>query len=77
MLSEGQQQTKVIKKISHALEHGTQMGWMIDPAEDCVIVYTPDLRAVLYQDAEQLLPVPGFAQGFQLKLGELISWLYE
>lgn len=77
ILSEGQSQTKVTKKILHALEHGTQMGWLIDPAEDCVFGYTPDLRAVLYEAAEQPLPVPDFAKDFQLTVGELVAWLYE
>ena len=77
ILSEGQSQTKVFKKIQYALEQGTQLGWLIDPAEDCVFVYTPDLRAVLYEDPAQRLPVPDFAQDFQLTLGELVAWLYE
>lgn len=77
ILSAGQSQTKVVKKILHALEHGTQMGWLIDPAEDCVFVYTPDLRMVLYEEPAQQLPVPDFAKDFELTVGELVAWLYE
>ena len=77
ILSPGQSQTKVVKKILHALEHGTQLGWLIDPAEDCVFGYTPDLRTVLYEKPEAQLPIPGFAAGFQLTVGELVDWLYE
>ncbi|MEL6470839.1 MAG: Uma2 family endonuclease [Cyanobacteria bacterium J06623_4] len=77
ILSEGQSQTKVVKKIFHSLEHGTQIGWLIDPSEDCVFGYTPDLKTKLYENPEQSLPVPDFAKDFQLTVGELVSWLYE
>lgn len=77
VLSQGQSQTKVVKKILHALEHGTQIGWLIDPAEDCVFSYTPDLRTVLHEEATTKLPVPAFAEEFELTVGELIAWLYE
>lgn len=77
ILSPGQNQTKIIRKIMYALAHGTQMGWLIDPAEECVFGYTPDLRAVLYEEHDAQLPVPEFATAFQLTVGELMSWLYE
>jgi Uma2 family endonuclease len=77
ILSPGQSQTKVVKKILHALEHGTQMGWLIDPAEECVFSYTPDLRTVLYEEPTAQLPVPEFASDFSLTVGELVAWLYE
>lgn len=77
ILSPGQSQTKVVKKILRSLEHGTQMVWLIDPAEDCVFGYTPDLRTVLYEEPETQLPVPAFATDFKLTVGELVAWLYE
>ena len=77
ILSPGQSQTKVFKKILHALEHGTQMGWLIDPAEECVFGSTPDLRTVLYEKPDAQLPVPPFATDFHLTVGELVAWLYE
>ena len=77
ILSPGQSQTKVVKKIMHALAHGTQIGWLIDPAEECVFGYTPDLRAVLYEFPDTQLPVPEFATAFRLTVGELVAWLYE
>ncbi|MEL6262978.1 MAG: Uma2 family endonuclease [Cyanobacteria bacterium J06626_6] len=77
ILSEGQGQTKVVKKILHCLEHGTQLGWLVDPFEECVFGYTPDLKTTLYENPEQPLPVPEFAKDFQLTVGELVAWLYE
>ena len=73
ILSPGQSQTKVVKKIMHALAHGTYIGWLIDPAEECVFGYTPDLRTVLYETSNAQLPVPEFATAFQLTVGELVA----
>lgn len=77
ILSPGQSQTEIVKKILRALEHGTQMSSLINPAEDCVFGYTPDLRTVLYEEATTKLPVPAFAADFALTVGELLDWLYE
>ncbi|PZO11622.1 MAG: hypothetical protein DCF25_19000 [Leptolyngbya foveolarum] len=75
ILSPGQSQTKVVKKIMYALTNGTQLAWLIDPAEECVFSYMPDLRTVLYESSDAQLPVPGFATDFQLTVGELVGWL--
>ncbi|MEL6469758.1 MAG: Uma2 family endonuclease [Cyanobacteria bacterium J06623_4] len=77
ILSPGQSQMKIFKKIAYALAHGTQLAWLIDPTEECVVGYTPDLPAVLYEESDAQLPVPAFAADFQLTVGELIGWLYE
>ncbi len=42
ILSPDQSQTKVTKNILHCLQHGMQMGWLIDPAERSVFVYSSD-----------------------------------
>lgn len=75
ILSKGQSQTKVTKKMFHALSSGSEMGWLIDPKERCVFVYKPGLLAALYESAEQTLPVPDFATGFSLTIGQMFSWL--
>ncbi|MEO1389692.1 MAG: Uma2 family endonuclease [Cyanobacteria bacterium J06634_6] len=76
ILLPGQSQTKVVRKIMYALAHGTQMGWLIDPDEECVFSYTPDLRTALHEASDAQLPVPEFAIAFQLTVGELVAWLY-
>ena len=77
ILSPGQSQTRVVKKIFHALGHGTQIGWLIDPEEECVFSYTPDLKTVLHEESNTTLLVPEFATDFSLTVGELVAWLYE
>nr|WP_310484452.1 Uma2 family endonuclease [Chamaesiphon sp. VAR_48_metabat_403] len=42
ILSPDQSQTKVVRNILYCISNGTQMGWLIDPAEELVFVYRAD-----------------------------------
>jgi Uma2 family endonuclease len=75
ILSPDQSQTKVIKNILHCLDHGSQMGWLIDPAERSVIVYAVDRSTQIFDEDSDILPVPEFAKDFRLTLGDLFRWL--
>ena len=77
ILSPDQSQTKVTKNILHCLKHGTQMGWLIDPEERSVFVYKPTQLTEVFDEPEQLLPMPSFARELQLTVGELFGWLLE
>jgi Uma2 family endonuclease len=85
ILSPEQSQTKVVRNILRCLTHGTQMGWLIDPEEELVFVYFADNLGTLdqqpkisiFENKEDLLPVPEFAKSFQLTLGQLFNWLEE
>jgi Uma2 family endonuclease len=77
ILSPDQSQTKVTKNILHCLKHGTQMGWLIDPAEKSVFIYRPDQPTTFYDEPEARLPVPEFAEDFHLTVEGLFSWLME
>ena len=75
VLSPGQSQTKVTRNILHCLQHGCLMGWLIDPEEKTVIVFWPDRPTQIFDEPEQALPVPAFAEAFQLTVEELFGWL--
>ncbi|MEO1094782.1 MAG: Uma2 family endonuclease [Cyanobacteria bacterium J06638_28] len=75
ILSPDQSQTKVTKNILHCLEHGTQMGWLIDPDDQSVFVYLSDQQTRVYDEPEARLPVPGFARDLNLTVASLFSWL--
>jgi len=77
ILSPDQSQTKVIKNILHCLKYGTQMGWLIDPLEQTVFVFRPKQETQVFDEADALLPVPGFASDLQLTVGDLFAWLLE
>ncbi|MBW4599270.1 MAG: Uma2 family endonuclease [Calothrix sp. FI2-JRJ7] len=76
ILSPEQSQTKVIKNILHCLKHGTEMGWLIDPDEQTVFVYIGE-TVQLFDEPQQLLPVPTFANQIKLTVGDLFGWLLE
>jgi Uma2 family endonuclease len=75
IFSPDQSQTKVVRNILHCLSNGTQMGWLIDPEEELVFVYLADRTISVYEEKEDLLPVPGFAASFRLTVDRLFSWL--
>ena len=75
ILSPDQSQTKVVKNILHALKYGAFMGWLIDPDEQTVFVYRSNQSVEIFDEPDQLLPMPEFAQGLALTIGELFSWL--
>jgi Uma2 family endonuclease len=70
-----QSTTKVTKNILHCLEHGAQMGWLIDPAEETVFVYRPGMAVDCFDAPEEQLVAPGFVKDFSLSIGELFGWL--
>lgn len=75
ILSPGQSQTKVTGNLLHCLRHGTQMGWLIDPAEKSVFIYTPDNIPTLLQNQADVLPVPPLASPLTLTVGDVFGWL--
>jgi Uma2 family endonuclease len=77
ILSPDQSQTKVVRNILHCLAHGTQMGWLIDPEEELVFVYFSDRTIAVFEVASDRLPVPIFAESFNLTVGKLFEWLSE
>ncbi|MEL7039129.1 MAG: Uma2 family endonuclease [Cyanobacteria bacterium J06592_8] len=77
ILSPEQSQTKVTKKILNCLKYETQMGWLIDPAEKTIFVYLPTEATAVFDEPQQQLPVPEFANELQLTLGQVFDWLLE
>ena len=77
ILSPNQSHSRVIKNILHCLDNVTELGWLIDPQEQSVFVYFPVQKPLFFEAATDILPVPDFAQAFELTLGELFGWLLE
>jgi Uma2 family endonuclease len=65
----------VIKKILHSLEHETEMGWLIDPKEQTVFIYTPDRGSQGLHKPHEIIPVPSFAIALNLTIENLFDWL--
>jgi len=77
ILSPAQNQTKVTRNILHCLKHGTQLGWLIDPKAQSILVYTAPNQVAVFDEPEHILPVPDFAAGLQLTVGTVFGWLLE
>jgi Uma2 family endonuclease len=77
ILSPDQSQTKVTRNILHCLKYGTQLGWLIDPGERSILVYTPPNQVVLFDEPDDILPVPDFAIGLHLTVSTVFGWLLE
>lgn len=75
ILSPEQSQTKVTGNILYCLKHGTSLGWLIDPDERSVLVYPPKQQPELFQESQEILPVPDLVSGLQLTVGQLFEWL--
>jgi len=76
ILSPDQSQTKVTKKILFCLQHGTQIGWLIDPAEQTVFVYASGQTLQVFDmEAPIPLPVPNFASDVHLTVQDIVNWL--
>ena len=77
VLSPNQSITRLTLNILHCLEHGTQLGWLIDPEENLILVYSRGQQVAVFEDPATVLPVPPFATGLTLTLGEVFGWLLE
>ncbi|MEM6254572.1 MAG: Uma2 family endonuclease [Cyanobacteria bacterium P01_D01_bin.156] len=73
ILSPDQSVTKVLKKLLHCSEHGTELGWLINPKETTVILVLPEQR-VQFLEGEMTLPV---LDGVKLSLtvDQVFGWL--
>jgi hypothetical protein len=49
------------------------MGWLIDPTEQTIFVFWPKQQLAVFDESEQILPVPDFAQGLVLKVGTILG----
>ncbi|MDJ0593948.1 MAG: Uma2 family endonuclease [Pleurocapsa sp. MO_226.B13] len=77
ILSPNQSYSRVTKNILHCLGYSTKLGWLIDPQEQSVLVFFQSQQPAFLEAATDVLPVPDFAQAFELTLEELFGWLLE
>jgi len=75
ILSPNQSSTRVISNILHCLSHGTQLGWLIDPETEMMLIYFPNQQTISLYNLDDRLPVPAFAAEIHLTLGQVFGWL--
>jgi Uma2 family endonuclease len=76
ILSPDQSSTKVISNILHCLDHGCEMGWMVNPEDKEITVFPGPSRSRLFSlESTEALPVPGFSEALTLTAAEIFDWL--
>jgi Uma2 family endonuclease len=77
ILSPDQNQTKVTKNILHCLDHDTEMGWLIDPAEKTIFVSQRQKQSLVFDLPQQQILMPIFAQSLTLTVEDIFNWLLD
>lgn len=75
ILSPDHSQTKVTSNILHCWNHGSSLGWLIDPEERSVLIFPPKQQPELLQNEADRLIVPEFFPQLKLTVGDLFNWL--
>jgi Uma2 family endonuclease len=73
ILSPGQSLTKVLGKLLHCIQHGTELGWLIDPLEESVLVVLPKQRVQLLTGTATLPVLSGI--NLSLTVADVFGWL--
>lgn len=73
ILSPEQSHTKVLKKLLHCSQNGTELGWLIDPEEESILVVFPEQRVQLLSGTAQLPILSGI--GLELTVEQVFGWL--
>ena len=74
ILSPEQSANKVIEKIIFSIKQGTQLGWLIDPQDESVIIFQPNQFPEIKSDAENLTVLDSL-KDLQLSVAEMFNWL--
>ena len=73
ILSPDQRQMKVLSNLLHCSGHGTELGWLIDPEEESVLVIFPGQRVQLLRGTTPLPVLNGMA--LELVVEQIFNWL--
>jgi Uma2 family endonuclease len=75
ILSPDQSSTRVINNILFCLNHGTELGWFIDPQERMIMTFKPGQQPEIRQDGD-MLPVLSSLENFlKPSVQDIFSWL--
>jgi len=74
ILSPDQSSTRVINNILFCLNHGTELGWFIDPQERLIMTFRPGEQPEVKQN-QDILPVLSVLSDLQLSVQDVFGWL--
>ncbi|OBQ27898.1 MAG: hypothetical protein AN483_18305, partial [Aphanizomenon flos-aquae MDT14a] len=73
ILSPDQSSNRVIGNILYCIEHGCQIGWLIDPSDRSILVFRPNQPPQLLKDNETLPVLPEIL--LKITVVMIFSWL--
>jgi len=73
ILSPGQNQTKVIDNLLHCSNHGTELGWLLDSAEESVLVVDNAQRLQIFRGDKVVPSLPELK--LNLTAQQIFDWL--
>lgn len=73
VLSPNQSQTKVLGNLLYCSQHGTELGWLLDPDEDTILIVLPEQRVQLLKGSQALPVLAGLP--LELTAEQVFSWL--
>lgn len=75
ILSPDQSSNQLINKIIFCLNNGTQLGWLIDPEDESVVIFKPNQQPEVRYNSDNL-PVLDLLKDWELSIADLCGWLY-
>jgi Uma2 family endonuclease len=73
ILSPRQTPNKVLANILHCIEHGTELGWMLDPEEQNIFAISSDRRIQMFKAAQAAPVLSGV--DLTLTVNQIFEWL--
>jgi Uma2 family endonuclease len=73
ILSPDQRLTKALSNLLHCSQQGTELGWLLDPEAETILVVFPGQRVELFQGSTPLPVLPEIA--LSLTTEQVFSWL--
>lgn len=73
ILSPDQSQTKVLENLLHCSQNGTELGWLLAPDDESILVVFPESRVKFYRGSEPLPVLDGIS--LDLSPIDIFNWL--
>ncbi|MEH2291637.1 Uma2 family endonuclease [Nostoc sp.] len=74
ILSPEQSPNRVISKIIFSIQKGAKLGWLLDSADESIMIFEPNKLPEL-KESQDILPVLSVLENWQLTVADVFSWL--
>ncbi|MEH2321791.1 Uma2 family endonuclease [Nostoc sp.] len=74
ILSPEQSPNRVISKIIFSIQNGAKLGWLLDSADESIMIFEPKKLPEL-KESQDILPVLSVLENWQLTVADAFSWL--